>query len=113
MVAAKVWDSIDDLRGEAHYEILGVRKAATRAEIRRAFAVEARKHHPDKGGDDERFARVRKAYEVLSDPKARETYDALMGGHASRFVQKPPKSNAQRLKRSRASKAGKPTAMSD
>lgn len=86
MVDAKVWDSIEDLRGEAHYEELGVRKAATRAEIRRAFALEARKHHPDKGGDDERFARVRKAYEVLSDPKARETYDALMKEHQYRYI---------------------------
>ena len=40
-----------------------------------AYKVCARTHHPDKGGDAEAFARVRIAFEVLSNPSKRAVYD--------------------------------------
>eukprot|EP01055_Gregarina_sp_Pseudo9_P004115 Gregarina_sp_Pseudo_9__4114@NODE_425_length_2857_cov_75_667850_g402_i0_p1_GENE_NODE_425_length_2857_cov_75_667850_g402_i0NODE_425_length_2857_cov_75_667850_g402_i0_p1_ORF_typecomplete_len417_score96_41DnaJ_C/PF01556_18/8_6e53DnaJ/PF00226_31/6_7e24DnaJ_CXXCXGXG/PF00684_19/1_2e13AntiTRAP/PF15777_5/3_7AntiTRAP/PF15777_5/0_0028HypA/PF01155_19/2_5HypA/PF01155_19/1_9SerH/PF06873_11/9_5e02SerH/PF06873_11/3_4_NODE_425_length_2857_cov_75_667850_g402_i013682618 len=57
------------------YEALGVSKEATTDEIKKAFKKLAIKHHPDKGGDPEKFKEVCKAYEVLSDPEKRRNYD--------------------------------------
>ena len=84
--AARAWASVDDLMGDAHYRALGVEASASAAEIKRAFAKRARECHPDKGGSAESFAAVRKAYECLSDVKARSTYDALMKEHKYRYI---------------------------
>lgn len=45
------------------WEVLGVKRAATRAEIISAFRALARAHHPDSGGDADMFKRLRRAYE--------------------------------------------------
>lgn len=58
-----------------YYETLGVKKDATADEIKKAFRRLARKHHPDAGGDEERFKDINEAYEVLSDPEKRSQYD--------------------------------------
>lgn len=58
------------------YAILGVDSSATSSEIRQAYRKLALAKHPDRGGDPAEFARVSKAYEVLSDSKARAKYDA-------------------------------------
>jgi len=62
-----------------YYEILGVTRRATRAEITRAYKKLARKYHPELNpGDEEarrRFEEIAEAYEVLSDPKKRALYD--------------------------------------
>lgn len=57
------------------YEILGLSKTATPAEIRRAFRKAATVNHPDKGGDAAKMAGINAAYEVLSNPERREQYD--------------------------------------
>ncbi len=54
-----------------YYDILGVKKDASAAEIKKAFRKLARKHHPDAGGDEEKFKELNSAYEVLSDPEKR------------------------------------------
>jgi hypothetical protein len=81
-----VWDEVEDVRGDAHYVALGIGRNAKPEEIKRAFVAHARKHHPDKGGDAQAFARARKAYEVLSDVQARATYDKLMKEHKYRYI---------------------------
>merc|ERR1719498_594470 len=59
----------------AFYETLGVSKTATPQEIKKAYRKAAMRHHPDKGGDPEKFKQISKAYEVLSDEEKRERYD--------------------------------------
>jgi molecular chaperone DnaJ len=60
------------------YAVLGVARAATGAEIRRAYRRLALAHHPDRAGpaSAETFARIAEAYHMLSDPTARTAYDA-------------------------------------
>jgi molecular chaperone DnaJ len=58
-----------------YYETLGVKKDASPEEIKKAFRRLARKHHPDAGGDAERFKDINEAYEVLSDAEKRSQYD--------------------------------------
>lgn len=57
------------------YELLGVPQAATPQQIKAAYRDLAKKLHPDKGGDPEKFKEVQKAYEVLSNEEKRATYD--------------------------------------
>ena len=70
-----------------YYAVLGVKRDANQAEIKRAFRKLARAHHPDlKPGDaaaERRFKEVNEANEVLSDPEKRAKYDALGANWAS------------------------------
>ncbi len=59
-----------------YYNVLGVDKKATQDDIKKAFRKLAHKHHPDKGGTDEKFKEITEAYSVLSDEKKRREYDA-------------------------------------
>jgi curved DNA-binding protein len=61
-----------------YYEVLGVKKAASTDEIKKAFKKLARKHHPDAGGDEAKFKEISEAYETLSDTQRREEYDAML-----------------------------------
>ncbi|MDP2344471.1 MAG: DnaJ C-terminal domain-containing protein [Deltaproteobacteria bacterium] len=62
-----------------YYRILGVEKGASVGDIKRAYRKLARELHPDVTGDDgratERFKQVTEAYEILSDPPRRRSYD--------------------------------------
>ena len=57
------------------YDTLGVRSNATTDEIKRAYRKLANQHHPDKGGDTNRFQEIQKAYDTLGDSAQRAAYD--------------------------------------
>jgi molecular chaperone DnaJ len=63
-----------------YYEILGVKKDASADEIKKAFRRQAIEHHPDRGGNEEKFKELNEAYEVLKDADKRKRYDQF--GHA-------------------------------
>lgn len=77
------------------YEILGVERNASDADIKRAFRKLAQQWHPDVSSSpeaSERFKEINEAYQILSDPKRRQIYDVVgtaglgdMGGAGSPF----------------------------
>lgn len=68
-----------------YYEVLGIPKNASEADVKKAFRTLARKHHPDANQDDpgaaDKFKEINEAYQVLSDADRRAKYDQF--GHAA------------------------------
>ncbi|GFR48016.1 hypothetical protein Agub_g9846 [Astrephomene gubernaculifera] len=64
-----------------YYELLGVERAASDQDIKKAYYALAKKYHPDTNKDDpaaaQRFQELQKAYEVLRDPEKRRMYDQV------------------------------------
>ena len=59
-----------------YYGVLGVDKEASQIDIERQYKREASKHHPDRGGSEERMKSLNEAYGVLKDETMRDSYDA-------------------------------------
>jgi molecular chaperone DnaJ len=72
---------------EDFYQILGVSENASQDEIKKAYRKLAVEHHPDKGGDENKFKKISEAYDTIGDQNKRIQYDnqkrnpfANMGG---------------------------------
>jgi len=59
------------------YDTLGVAETASEKEIKNAFKTLAKKHHPDQGGDENKFKEINEAYDTLKNPEKRQEYDAI------------------------------------
>lgn len=59
-----------------YYEILGVNKNAAPDEIKKAYRKLAMQHHPDRGGDADKFKQINEAYDVLGDSNKKSQYDS-------------------------------------
>jgi DnaJ-class molecular chaperone len=57
------------------YDKLGVPKESSKEDIKKAFRKLSLEHHPDRGGDEEKFKEISNAYETLSDDDKRKNYD--------------------------------------
>jgi len=77
-----------------YYEILGVPRTASDADIKKAFRKLAREYHPDvaknKKQAEEKFKEVNEAYEVLGDPTKRKKYDELGPNWSAGSEFRPP-----------------------
>lgn len=58
-----------------YYSILGVDRRASDQEIKQAYRKLAMKHHPDRGGDANKFQQIQEAYNVIGDAQKRQEYD--------------------------------------
>lgn len=82
------------VRYKDYYEILGVPRNASEADIRKAFRKLAREFHPDVAKDkrkaEEKFKEINEAYEVLGDPANRRKYDELGANWKAGAEFRPP-----------------------
>jgi len=81
------------------YEVLGVSKFASDADIKKAFKELAKKYHPDKHPGErfyeEHFKKINAAYQTLSDPKSRKVYDLRLFYEQNNTTQSRPNPQAQ------------------
>lgn len=74
-----------------YYAILGVDKDARQPEIDRSYRRLASKHHPDRGGSEERMKLLNEAYGVLKDASLRHDYDAVRRPRRTDDSWQPPR----------------------
>ena len=67
------------------YEELGLEKNATKSEIKSSYRSLVKKHHPDAGGEKERFLAIQNAWETLNDPIKKAEYDRKKFSSISSF----------------------------
>ena len=61
--------------GKDLYKVLNIDRGADDRTVKKMYRKLALEHHPDKGGDKDKFAEISQAYDVLSDPEKRKIYD--------------------------------------
>ena len=69
----------------SHYATLGVDKTATQSEIKKAYRKLSMQHHPDRGGDENKFKEIADAYAVIGDENKRQQYDTMQENPFANF----------------------------
>ena len=72
------------------YDVLGVQQGCSAEELKKAYRRLAVQHHPDKGGDQDKFKEISHAYQILSDEEQRRRYDQLGDEHFENQGGMPP-----------------------
>src|SRR5210317_489085 len=72
-----------------YYDTLGVSRNASDKDLKTAFRKLAAKHHPDAGGDAEKFKEINEAYNTLKDPQKRQMYDQFGSTDSHQAQQNP------------------------
>jgi len=67
------------------YEELGLNNNATKSEIKSSYRSLVKQHHPDTGGEKERFLAIQNAWETLNDPIKKEQYDRSFFSSSTSF----------------------------
>jgi hypothetical protein len=76
-----------------YYSILGAEEESPRADIERRYKRLARRHHPDRGGDEEEMKNINEAWRVLGDADSRSAYDERRGERRrARYLEHTPAS---------------------
>ena len=57
------------------YKVLGVDRNTNENDLKKAYKSKAMKHHPDRGGDENKFKELNEAYDILKDPQKKAAYD--------------------------------------
>jgi len=70
------------------YKQLGLKKNATKTDIKTAYRLLAKKYHPDTGGDSEKFLALQIAWETLNDPQKKAIYDQSLINNESYIANK-------------------------
>ena len=60
-----------------YYDVLGVNEDSSSADITKAFKELAKKHHPDRGGDESKFKEINEAHDTLKNSQKRHDYDTM------------------------------------
>lgn len=88
-----------------HYEVLGLSRGATLAQIKRRYKELVRKFHPDVAHNKDTahrlFIQITEAYQCLTDPIRRRAYDEILEMDSPRRVSEPPRQAAARPAQSR------------
>jgi curved DNA-binding protein CbpA/outer membrane protein assembly factor BamE (lipoprotein component of BamABCDE complex) len=91
-----------------NYKILDISFGASQDEIRQAYKKKVKETHPDLGGNEEAFINVRRAYDVLQDPKRKRHYDIMYQQYYQEKQQESHKNKKQSNHQERRAKHGKP-----
>ncbi|MEH7514253.1 DnaJ domain-containing protein [Gottfriedia acidiceleris] len=68
-----------------YYRVLGVPSTSSAEEIKKAYRLKAKTHHPDTGGDPEKFILLKEAYDLLSNEQQRKDYDEKYKLYQNRY----------------------------
>jgi TolA-binding protein len=89
----EIADTFDGLKGKNHFEVLGIPRGSTEAQVKEAYFRQARRYHPDARQDpaltdlrekmDAIFIRLGHAFEVLRNTRARLSYEATLPARSS------------------------------
>lgn len=58
-----------------YYQILGVSEGISQEDLKKTYRKLSKQHHPDRGGDENKFKEISEAYDTLGDTKKRQEYD--------------------------------------